>query len=132
MVSGILLPWLGYLLGGGTAWLLRQEARDILAIAIETGVQNTGLAILALRLSLPPPESDMTTGRSFQFLSFISCLEHLFYFEVVPVAVAIMTPVVPFCILLFQKVSGWGGKKGKEDLLYSLPPSTELSMSSGT
>ena len=62
LLSGLLLPWVGYLLGGGTAWLLKQDLRDIIAISIETGVQNTGLAILALRFSLPAPESDLTTG----------------------------------------------------------------------
>lgn len=58
----MLLPWLGYILGGGTAYLLRQNWRDVLAIGIETGVQNTGLAIFALRFSLPQPDSDLTTG----------------------------------------------------------------------
>jgi len=110
VVSGLLLPWLGYLLGGGLAWVCRQDPRDILAIAIETGVQNTGLAILALRLSLPAPESDLTT--------------------VLPVAVAIMTPVIPLLILIFQKVTGRGGQKSKDSLIYSAPASTELSISS--
>jgi len=58
----MLLPWCGYLCGGGTAWLLKQDWRDIVAIAVETGVQNTGLAIFALRFSLPQPEADLTTG----------------------------------------------------------------------
>jgi sodium/bile acid cotransporter 3/5 len=55
----------GYFLGGGTAYLLKQDWRDIVAIGVETGVQNTGLAILALRISLPEPESDLTTGMPF-------------------------------------------------------------------
>jgi len=58
----MLLPWLGYLLGGGVAFLLKQEWRDIIAIGVETGVQNTGLAIFALRFSLEQPEADLTTG----------------------------------------------------------------------
>jgi len=58
----MLLPWLGYILGGGTAFLLRQDWRDVLAIGVETGVQNTGLAIFVLLFSLPQPDSDLTTG----------------------------------------------------------------------
>ncbi len=45
--------------------MLKQDWRDIVAIGVETGVQNTGLAILALRISLPEPESDLTTGMPF-------------------------------------------------------------------
>lgn len=48
LMAGMLLPWLGYILGGGTAWLLKQEWRDVIAIGIETGVQNTGLVIWSI------------------------------------------------------------------------------------
>lgn len=80
----MLLPWLGYLLGGGLALLLRRDWEDIIAIAVETGVQNTGLSIFALRFSLGQPEADLTT--------------------VLPVAVAIMTPVFPLFVLALQKL----------------------------
>lgn len=93
----MLLPWLGYFLGGGSAWLLKQDWRDVLAIGIETGVQNTGLAIFALRFSLPQPEADLTT--------------------VLPVAVAMMTPILPGALMIYQKYSGVsyrGLKKGAE------------------
>lgn len=46
-----------YLVGGGLAVILRREWGDVIAIAIETGVQNTGLSIFALRFSLPQPEA---------------------------------------------------------------------------
>ncbi len=80
----MLLPWLGYLLGGGLAIILRRKWEDVIAIAIETGVQNTGLSIFALRFSLAQPEADLTT--------------------VLPVAVAIMTPVIPTAVLAMQKL----------------------------
>ncbi|XP_021954809.1 ileal sodium/bile acid cotransporter isoform X3 [Folsomia candida] len=96
LMAGMLLPWLGYILGGGTAWLLKQEWRDVIAIGIETGVQNTGLAIFALRFSLPQPEADLTTA--------------------LPVAVAMMTPVLPAVLMLYQKYSGvqYTGMKKEE------------------
>ncbi|CAL8138116.1 unnamed protein product [Orchesella dallaii] len=86
LLSGMLLPWVGYILGSGTALLLQQDWRDVLAIGVETGVQNTGLAIFALRFSLPQPDSDLTT--------------------VMPVAVAIMTPILPMFVMMFQRISG--------------------------
>lgn len=47
------------------AWLLsvvfRQNYEDRLAIAIEAGIQNTGIAIFVLRYALPQPEADLTT-----------------------------------------------------------------------
>lgn len=58
------LPWLGYILGGLTAFIFRQPQADIKAIAIETGIQNTGVAIFLLRFSLDPPAGDLTTGQS--------------------------------------------------------------------
>jgi len=102
ILTGTLLPWLGYLLGGGTAWLFKQDMRDVIAIAIETGVQNTGLAIFALRFSLPQPEADLTT--------------------VLPVAVAIMTPVLPTLILIYMKIRGYTfSKEEKKDPLFTRP-----------
>jgi len=62
--------------------------------------------------------------------SFTDCFSSMCV--VLPVAVAIMTPVIPLVILIFQKTTGrcGGEKKSKQDLLYSLPPDTELSISS--
>lgn len=45
--------------------LLRQNYEDRLAIAIEAGIQNTGIAIFVLRYALPQPEADLTTVVSF-------------------------------------------------------------------
>ncbi len=42
VVCGFLLPWTGYGLSYLIAWLVRQDARNRLTIAIETGIQNTG------------------------------------------------------------------------------------------
>lgn len=56
------LPWSGFLIGMIVAFLLRQPDQDIRAIAIETGIQNTGVAIFLLRFSLKQPAADLTTG----------------------------------------------------------------------
>lgn len=51
-VAGLLLPLCGYLLGAALGALFKQPPRDMMAIAIETGVQNTGIAIFLLRYFL--------------------------------------------------------------------------------
>jgi len=112
LLCGMLLPWLGYLLGGGLAIILRREWEDVVAIAIETGVQNTGLSIFALRFSLAQPEADLTT--------------------VLPVAVAIMTPIIPTFVLAMQKLhnrivqrSGFALTDKEDSVSPSLAPSIE-------
>lgn len=67
-----MLPFIGYFIGWLVAVLFKQNYEDRLAIAVEAGIQNTGISIFVLRLALTQPEADLTT--------------------VVPVAVAIMTP----------------------------------------
>jgi len=41
-VVGFGLPWLGFAFGCLFSKLCRRERKDIIAIAIETGIQNTG------------------------------------------------------------------------------------------
>ncbi|EZA54356.1 hypothetical protein DMN91_001640 [Ooceraea biroi] len=83
LIAGMGLPWLGFTFGFIAAKLCRQPEADIRAIAIETGIQNTGVSIFLLRFTLNPPDDDLTT--------------------VVPVAAAIMTPV-PLVILYVIKL----------------------------
>ena len=40
LLCGLLLPWTGYLIGYLVAYCLKQEHKDCLTIAIETGMQN--------------------------------------------------------------------------------------------
>lgn len=93
LVAGLGLPWLGYLCGLVFARLCKQSPDDTLAISIETGIQNTGIAIFLLRFSLGQPEADLTT--------------------VVPVAVAIMTPLPLMVMYIYHRYSArWDKKKG--------------------
>ena len=59
--AACLLPWMGFLAGGVVAWICRQPLNRIIAITLETGIQNVGVAIFALRLSLPQPDNDLST-----------------------------------------------------------------------
>lgn len=92
IIAGLGLPWLGYLTGLLLALAFRQPVPDMMAISVETGVHNTGISIFMLRAALGQPEADLTT--------------------VVPVAIAIMTPV-PLTIwyVVKQLRSRWTMKK---------------------
>lgn len=83
VIAGMGLPWLGFICGLLVSLMFRQSRPDIIAIAIETGIQNTGVAIFLLRFSLKPPADDLTT--------------------VLPVSSAIMTPI-PLMILYVLKL----------------------------
>lgn len=83
MLSAMCLVLLGYAFGGAAAAIMRQSWSDALTIAVETGIQNTGIAIFILRVTLEQPEADINT--------------------VVPVAVAIMTPVPLLTLWILQK-----------------------------
>lgn len=80
VVAGLGLPWAGYFFAFCMSRALRQKMEDCIAIAVETGIQNTGIAIFLLTFALAQPAADLTI--------------------VVPVSVAIMTPI-PLTILYF-------------------------------
>lgn len=63
IIAGMGLPWLGFTFGFIIAYICKQSQADIRAIAIETGIQNTGVAIFLLRFTLKPPADDLTTGK---------------------------------------------------------------------
>ncbi|XP_011303911.1 P3 protein [Fopius arisanus] len=83
VLSGMGLPWLGFICGWLAMMICRQPRADVRAIAIETGIQNTGIAIFLLRFSLKQPAADLTT--------------------VIPVACSMMTPL-PLGILWLIKL----------------------------
>ncbi|XP_061393479.1 hepatic sodium/bile acid cotransporter-like [Musca vetustissima] len=84
LVASSALPWIGYLIGYLMAIVCRQSPRDALTIAIETGIQNTGIAIFMLNFTLPQPQADMTSA--------------------VPVANSMMTPLPLILIYLIRKI----------------------------
>jgi len=79
-----ILPMAGFLGGALASWATGRSWEDAVAISIETGVQNTGVAIFMLKFSLPEPSSDLSI--------------------VVPIAVATMTPVPLFAALVLLKL----------------------------
>jgi len=83
-VVGFALPWLGFAFGCLFSKLCKRERKDIIAIAIETGIQNTGMSIFMLWFTLDHPLGDLAA--------------------VVPVAVATLTPFPLLAALAYYKL----------------------------
>ena len=81
--AGLLLPYLGALLGCMVSAVLCQTRERVIAISVETGVQDTGVAILLLLTSFGRPEGQIASA--------------------VPIAAAIFTPL-PFTVVALIKV----------------------------
>ncbi|VDM27163.1 unnamed protein product, partial [Hydatigera taeniaeformis] len=79
------LPWIGFFLAGFLAFICRRSKAEILTICIETGIHNSGIAILVLIYSMPQPEGDMGA--------------------VMPIVVSIFTPLPLAGMLVGQMVS---------------------------
>ena len=53
------LPWFGFIGGGIFSFIFVRERKKIIAICIETGIHNTAVSIVFLRLTFSRPESDL-------------------------------------------------------------------------
>ncbi|XP_076470033.1 uncharacterized protein LOC143300318 [Babylonia areolata] len=83
LAAAAMLPYCGFLIGGLVALVLRLPAKHVITIAIETGIQNTGVAMIVLLLSLDHPESDLSI--------------------VAPATSALFTPIPLYFAILFFK-----------------------------
>jgi len=94
-VVGFSLPWLGFAFGCLFSKLCQRERKDIIAIAIETGIQNTGMAIFMLWFTLDHPAGDLAA--------------------VVPVAVATLTPFpLLFALIYYNAKRRFFSNEGQE------------------
>jgi len=59
IVSGACLGFLGYIFGAALAALVGQGKPQIIAISLETAIQNGGISIIVLNMTFPSPYSDM-------------------------------------------------------------------------
>jgi sodium/bile acid cotransporter 3/5 len=60
IAAGMSVAWGGYIFGALAAFLARLTRPQIIAVSIETALQNPGIAFVLLQLSLPQPESDLS------------------------------------------------------------------------
>nr|AKN21470.1 slc10a-3 [Schmidtea mediterranea] len=56
---GASLPWVGFSLGYLLSLVTRRTKKQSIAISLETGFQNVGIAIIILKYSIPQPEGDL-------------------------------------------------------------------------
>ncbi|XP_045195030.2 ileal sodium/bile acid cotransporter-like [Mercenaria mercenaria] len=73
---GCILPYVGFCLGAVMSFIFKQPRKSIKTIAIETGMQNTAIAMILLLNSFPEPLGDIAT--------------------VAPVSAEVMSPIPPF------------------------------------
>lgn len=70
VVCSITLPWIGFCIGGLASALLRRRKEQAVAISLETGIQNTGIAIFLIQRLLKSDEmSDAMVSPVFYALS---------------------------------------------------------------
>ena len=59
ILASCFLPWFGFMGGAILSLIGVRDKKKNIAICIETGVQNTAVAIIFLRLTFPQPEADI-------------------------------------------------------------------------
>lgn len=84
VVAASLSVWAGFAAGVLVSLAFRFPYEDVVAIAVETGIQNSGIAFILLSYSLKAPVSDMAS--------------------VVPVAGSIITPIPLFIVFCYQRL----------------------------
>lgn len=80
VLAGLLVAWGGFTFGALAAMAFCMKREQVIAISIETAMQNAGIAFMLLKVSLPQPDAD------------IGC--------VAPVAQLLVTGPVLWCSLL--------------------------------
>jgi len=76
------LPWFGFIGGAIISLIGVRDKKKTIAICIETGIQNTAVAIFFLRLTFDQPESDVALAN--------------------PILVSMATPI-PFLVLVLTR-----------------------------
>lgn len=84
VIASSLNVWLGFLAGCLVSVAFRFPKEDVVSVAVETGIQNTGIAYVLLNYSLDPPDNEIAS--------------------LVPVAASIITPLPLFIIYCFMKI----------------------------
>jgi sodium/bile acid cotransporter 3/5 len=62
LLAGLLVAVLGFILGAAGALLARLPVAQVKAVSIETALQNAGIAMIVLKLSLPRPAADLAVA----------------------------------------------------------------------
>jgi hypothetical protein len=71
MACCFFLPWFGFIGGAIVTLIGIRDRKKIIVICIETGIQNTAVAIFFLRLTFYQPESNVTLANPVPFLALV-------------------------------------------------------------
>ncbi|XP_042866160.1 sodium/bile acid cotransporter-like [Penaeus japonicus] len=96
ILAGFGLPTFGYLSGLVMAKLFRLPIEDVIAISIETGIQNASVAVFILKFTLEKPAGDLTV--------------------VFPAASTVMTPVPLLLVFAIRKIYSCTVKSKSADI----------------
>lgn len=96
IAAASLSVWTGFIAGILVSWAFRFSFADVVAVSIETGIQNTGIAFVLLSYSLSQPVSDMAA--------------------VIPVCGSIITPVPLFVVYCYMKIRNGCFRSNKMEL----------------
>lgn len=99
VIAASLSVWSGFLAGALVSIAFHFPYSDIVTVAIETGIQNVGIAFVLLSYSLAKPVSDMAV--------------------VVPVAASMITPIPLFIVFCVKKLNNCCIKSPQIELLSS-------------
>ena len=84
-IAGTVVSWGGFLFGAAVPLLLCMKYPQVIAISLETALQNAGIAFVILKLSLPVPDSDLATLPMLAQLTVTSIpLWFLFFYVCIP------------------------------------------------
>lgn len=84
ILAAMINVWFGFALSALATYIIGFSVADRVALMVETGIQNTGIAYVLLNSSLSQPDSDIAS--------------------VVPIAGSIVTPIPLFFIYIYQKL----------------------------
>ncbi|XP_065338215.1 hepatic sodium/bile acid cotransporter-like isoform X2 [Cloeon dipterum] len=108
LVACISNPLLGFIFGALVSTLFKQTEKDIIAISIETGIQNMPISVLLLKTVFERPESDIS--------------------EVVPLSIFVATQVPLGLLLVILKICkpNQATTKEENEIVYMVEDNSEL------
>ena len=79
LVSGLCVSVSGFFFGGILAWVMRLNKAQIIAVSMETALQNGNIAFILLKVSIPMPFSDIAALPPIAQILMSSCILYLLY-----------------------------------------------------
>ena len=79
LVSGLCVASAGFVFGALFAWMARLNRAQIIAVSMETALQNGNIAFILLKVSLPTPYSDIAALPSIAQILMCTAILYVMY-----------------------------------------------------